>query len=305
MMQPALVADSGFAPSPASSAADWAALSQDPIVATATAVSALILTEQHGGELGNVADSSAIDSAYQGDLSELLVGSLHWLAKKQQPDGGWIADGHGRSQLPTTMLVRAAFQLTGIPAAYPDLAWQMRHFIDRRGGLEALKAHFGVNSNTTIIVRGCYALAEVVDYKCLPTIPLETAPLFHTSSRTEFWSSRGRALPAIVALGVAGAKLHKPMNPLTNWRRAKAATRALAWLDDQQAPDGSFADSVPTTSLVLISLASVGLTSSRLVRRGVEYLFSTVSEDGHWPGARPEARDERTEPKALSAGHPR
>lgn len=266
----------------------WLSEFSGPVTATASAISALVLSEQHGGVLGDASDLSDIDSAYQGDLSEMLIGSIHWLARRQHSDGGWsgeVTDHSRPSELIPSMIVRATFQLTGAPAAYPDLSNRLAAFIKQRGGVDWLKHQYGPLHNATLLVRGCSALAEVEDWKQLPAVPLERATFGATSSRVEFWANRQPVLPALVALGIAGYQLHKPFNPVTSWRRMRACRRALDWLAQSQAADGGFNDSVPVTSMVLMSLASVGLTSAPIVRRGVEYLFGQVCRDGSWPGS--------------------
>ncbi|MDA8745889.1 hypothetical protein N9N28_14770 [Rubripirellula amarantea] len=265
--------------------ANWLDEWNDPVIATATAVGALVLSEQHGGVLGEIGQPAELDSAYQGDLSELIVGSMHWLARRQHADGGWCsssADPAATSKLMTSMMVRSAFRLTGAPAAYPELGERMSSFIKRQGGVEQLKAQYGPLRSATLLTCGTSALAEVVDWKQLPAIPIERANFDAASSRVEFWLNRDPVLPAIVALGVASFLLNKPMNPLTHWRRSRAARRAIAWLAERQRDDGSFDHSVPVTSLVLMSLSSVGQTTGPIVRRGVEYLFAEVRCDGSW-----------------------
>ncbi len=245
-----------------------------PIASTALAVSALVLSEQHGGGLDELGDPSQIDSAYQGDLSELLMGSMHWLAKRQHPDGGWGTSEEQPARLAVTLLVRATFQLTGMPAAYPELAERMNSYLQSQGGIDMMNLRSGRWSETSLLVRGCYSLSEVVDWKQLPAIPIESAG---------FWSSRSASLPAIGALGLASFQLRPPRNPFTRWRRGRATQRTLDWLADRQSDDGGFSGSIPVTSFVLMCLASAGKTSSPIVRQGVEFLFSSVDGEGSWP----------------------
>ncbi len=263
---------------------DWLDQWNGPAVSTATAVGALVLSEQHGGGLGEIDAPNPLDSAYQGDLSELIVGSMHWLARQQHADGGWTSqpcDLLQPSELFTSMFVRAAFQLTGAPAAYPDLGSGMVSFTSNQG-TDYLKSEYGALHSASLLAYGCSALAEVVDWKHLPTIPLERATFGVVDSRVEFWKHRDPVLPAIVALGVAAYSLHKPLNPITLWRRGRACASATDWLASQQNPDGSFENSVPTTSLVLMSLASIGQNTGHVVRHGVEYLLSQVGANGSW-----------------------
>jgi squalene-hopene/tetraprenyl-beta-curcumene cyclase len=263
----------------------WAVEWNGPVAATATAASALVLAEQHGGVLGEINAPADIDSAYQGDLSELIVGSMHWLARRQRSDGGWSlkpSDCPDPSDLMTSMIVRGAFQLTGAPAAYPDLGDGMRRFIKRLGGVEGLRATYGTQHSATLLALGCSMLAEVIEARQMPAIPIERCTFSTAPPRVEFWANRGSLLPAIVALGVARHALIKPLNPVTSWRRSRASGQAIEWLAQTQDEDGSFERSVPVTSLVLMGLASAGFNANPIVRRGVEFLFAQVRHDASW-----------------------
>lgn len=266
---------------------DWLEEWNGPVIATAAAVGALVLSEQHGGVLGAIDQPTHLDCAYQGDLSELIVGSMHWLARRQHRDGGWASytdNLDDPSQLMTSMMVRSAFRLIGAPAAYPELGDWMSAFIKNRGGVEQLKTKYGALHSATLLTRGTSALAEVIDWKQLPAIPIERMDFNSKVNRAEFWADRESVTPAIVALGIAAFERNKPLNPWTRWRRARASRRAMDWLARVQWDNGSFANSVPVTSMVLMSLASIRKTASPIVRRGVAYLFDEVRGDGSWPG---------------------
>ncbi|QDU55477.1 prenyltransferase/squalene oxidase repeat-containing protein [Aeoliella mucimassa] len=265
---------------------DWLREWNSPVVATAAAVGALVQSEQHGHELPETETDDEFDSAYQTDLSEVIVSSVHWLARHQQKDGGYsgiATDCSAPSNLLTTIMVRSAFQLTGAPAAYPDLVDRINQYIKRNNGLDQLRVTYGPFHNATLLARGISALTEVLDCQYLPTIPVETFPLDGNATRPVFWADRGSITPALIALGLASYHNCKPLNPLTLWRRSRAYQQVHDWLRSQQQKDGGFGDSVAVTSLVILSLASIGQTSGPIVRRGVEYLFSTLSSDGSWP----------------------
>ena len=269
----------------AAPAGDWLREWNSSVVATATAVSALVFSEQHGSVLAEIGTPDGFDPAYQGDLSELIVSSVHWLARQQHTDGGFSGANADRStpgDMLTTIMVRSALQLTGAPAAYPELVNGMNRFIKCRGGLEHLRTAYGPLNSGAILVQGTSALTEALDSREMPTIPLETAPLENSAAGPEFWAGRDSVTPALVALGMASYHFSRPYNPLTLWRRGRANRLALGWLVDQQHQDGGFCNSVPVTSLVVLSLASIGQSTHPIVRRGVEYLFSNLSEEGCW-----------------------
>ena len=80
-----------------------------------------------------------IEQLVQGDLSELLLESVHWLARRQNADGGWGDCEGAESNIAATMLVQAAFRLTGIPAKYSDLMVRADQFVVGQGGLAGLR----------------------------------------------------------------------------------------------------------------------------------------------------------------------
>src|ERR1700744_2123389 len=55
-------------------------------LATATAISALTIAERYAP---TKARGRFADEFRESRLSELLVSSVHWLARHQNPDGGW------------------------------------------------------------------------------------------------------------------------------------------------------------------------------------------------------------------------
>src|SRR5690606_15633960 len=105
-----------------------------------------------------------------------------------------------------------------------------------------------------------------------------------SDSRTLTWQVEPADVAPLLALGVASYKLHRPYNPLAGWRRGRALPGVLQYVESAQEPSGSFADSVAATSLVVMSLAGAGMTTSPIVRRGVDYLFESVGAEGNWPG---------------------
>ncbi len=295
------VATSSGTSLPAATGIDWQLEWASPVVATAMAVAGLVSSEQHGSRLSEIETPS--DSAYQGDLSELLIGSLHWLARRQLPCGGWSATDDNLPHLATTMLVRATFALTGMPVAYPTLAERMQAFIDLHGGIEGVRTRYGHQSFAARVVVGTWSLADLIDWNRTASLPIETFAPQQDNSRTLTWQVAHDDLAPLLALGVASFKLFRPFNPLASWRRARALPSVLQFIESQQQPSGSFAGSVAATSLVVMSLAGAGMTTSPIVRRGVDYLFDTVGAESNWPGATSEADDSSLAPDAAKVKH--
>src|SRR5437870_2451815 len=124
------------------SAGYWVGHLASSPLATATAISALVAADRGDTRAALrqnlTADDQVVEHLVQSDLSEFLVESVHWLARHQNADGGWGDCVDGRSNLAATLLVQAAFRLTGVPAKYSDLMVQADQFVDGQGGVAGL-----------------------------------------------------------------------------------------------------------------------------------------------------------------------
>jgi len=260
-------------------------LSSSPL-STATAISALVLAEQGGCELPSYTpgkEPSHVDDIYRGDLSEMIVCSLHWLAQQQNDDGGWGDTDRSRSNLATTMLVQAAFHLTGVPAKYANLLERADHYVKGQGGIAGLKKRFGKDKTFAIPILANCALADMIPWRKVASLPFELACLPQRWYRRLHLQVVSYAIPALVAVGQA-RHYHAPSrNPLMRWIRAAAKKRSLAVLEAIQPTSGGYLEATPLTSFVVMSLASMGLTDHPVVRRGVEFLLASVRADGSWP----------------------
>ena len=262
-------------------------LSSSPL-STATAISALVLAEQHEVSCGLPAytpgeEPSHIDEIYRNDLSELIVQSLQWLARQQNDDGGWGDTDRSRSNIATTMLVQAAFHLTGVPAKYQDLLERAEAYVEAQGGVPALKARYEGDKTFAVPILANCALADMVPWRKVSALPFELACF------PQRWYNRlnlpvvSYAIPALVAIGQAKFHHSRPANPLTRWIRGAARKRSLAVLAEKQPTSGGFLEATPLTSFVVMSLASIGEASHPVVRKGVEFLLASVRPDGSWP----------------------
>ncbi len=271
-----------------SSAGTWVGeLSSSPL-ATATAISALVLAQQGGTRCGLPAytpgvEASHVDEIYQGDLSELIVGSLRWLAQQQNDDGGWGDTDQSRSNIATTMLVLAAFHLTGVPAKDANLLERAEHFVASQGGVAGLKKRYGNDKTFAVPILANCALADMVPWRKVSALPFELACLPQRWYRFLKMRVVSYAIPALVAIGQAKFHHCPPRNPLVRWIRSAACKRSLKLLEEMQPASGGFLEAVPLTGFVVMNLASMGQVDHPVVRRGVEFLLASVRADGSWP----------------------
>ena len=254
--------------------------------ATAAAVSALVTA--HAASSGDLlAESNTPSGAncaqlLQGDLSELIVESLLWLAERQNPDGGWSDTERGKSSVAATLLVQAAFRLTCVPAKYDGLTDRADEFLELHGGAASLRNRLSRDKSFAAPVLANAALAGMIPWRQVPALPFELTCI------PQHWHARLRlpiasfALPLLVAVGQLKFHHDPPRNPLTRLARLATRKRSLALLEKWQAEDGSFLESTPLTSAIVMSLSSIGLADHGIVQRGVEFLLANVRSDASW-----------------------
>jgi squalene-hopene/tetraprenyl-beta-curcumene cyclase len=254
--------------------------------ATAAAVSALVVahrrSSQHALTESIKGDGQAIEHVLQNDLSELLLESVHWLAKHQNSDGGWSDCEGARSNIAATMMVQAAFRLTGIPAKYSDLMVRADDYVETVGGLAELKRYLsGDKPLLTAIMANC-ALADMFPWRQVPTLQLELACLPTRWRRNIHVFIPRYARPVVLSVGRAKFHHDPPNNPIARFWRRSIWRKSLVMLEQLQASDDSFLSSVPLTSFIVMSLASVGCQEHKIVERGIEFLLSSVRADSSW-----------------------
>lgn len=254
-------------------------------VATAAAVAALVVSHRQCSNIvlpeKSATDSQVIEQLVQCDLSELLLEAVHWLAKRQNDDGGWgDCEGVG-SDVSATMLVQAAFRLTGIPAKYADLMMRADQYVESQGGVAGLKREVGPDKSYVASILTACALADMVSWRQVPTLPFEwcsvPSRLQHDMGLMARWGT-----PLVMAVGLAKFHNDPPRNPITRFARRRLRKKTLAYLEQLQAADDSFQGSPLSTAFIVMSLASTGCQEHPIVERGVEYLLSSVRADSSW-----------------------
>ncbi len=256
-------------------------------VATAAAVSALVVSHQSnaGAALaaGTECSGDAVDSVVQGDLSELLVASIHWLAQQQNEDGGWGDVPDGPSNIAATMLARAAFRFTCVPAKYAGLTDRADQYIAAQNGAAGLRRRFGKDKTLTAPILATCALAGLVPWRQVPTLAYELICLPQRWHRRLRLSVASYALASQVAVGMVKFHHDPPRNPIEFRTRGWARTHSLGILRQMQPPDGGFAEVVPQTAFIVMCLAASGLQDHPIVQQGIEFLLSAVRADASWP----------------------
>jgi len=259
----------------------WVGELASSALSTATAISALALVARHlpiDEETGRFHDE-----VYEAKLNNLIIKGLHWLAERQNEDGGWGDTDLSYSNIATTMLVNAAFHLNGAPADHADMLKRAEAYIKSKGGIAGLKERYGRDKTFAVPILTNYALAGLIDWKHVSALPFEAACVPQSWYRLMQLPVVSYAIPALVAIGQACYFHRKPMLLPLRWLRAWAVKPSLKVLSRIQPASGGYLEATPLTSFVVMSLAATKRTDHEVTKAGVKFLINSVREDGSWP----------------------
>ena len=248
-------------------------------LSTATAISTLALVRQHYQAPPNEqADLPTINQ-----LSQTIDNGLAWLANHQNQDGGWGDTNLSYSNIATTLLVIAAFKLADQESSNVKLLQAAQKYVDNIGIEKGLRKRYGKDKTFAIPILTNAALAGMVPWKKVAALPFELACFPTAVYRFLSLPVVSYAIPALVAIGQARFFHRPPRNPITWLVRKLTVNKSLRVLQRIQPTSGGYLEAIPLTSFVAMSLAATGRVHHRVTTQGVEFLMSTVREDGSWP----------------------
>ncbi|MCE9544148.1 MAG: hypothetical protein K8T25_01280 [Planctomycetia bacterium] len=272
--------------------------------ATAAALSALSVARQRARTAIAARPANALSENAPGTIDDerldrMILAGLHWLVARQNADGGWGDSDRSPSNLAATLMVRAAFQLTGIPAEAPTLVDQADAYLARLGGVRGLKRRAIVQQSpqgaasahqvlTNCVLAHC-ALAGMISWQDVPSLAFEMDWLPHRLTDYLHTPEPSWARSPLIAAGLARLHQQPPLNPLLRIARRRAAEQSLEPLAATQTADGSFMGGVVPTSFVVMCLAGAGRADHPVVRRAIRYLLDSscdrdgADDHGCWP----------------------
>ena len=150
------------------------------------------------------------------------------------------------------------------------------------GGVSGLWQQFGNDKTLVAAVLANAALAGMVAWRQVPTLPFEALCLPKRWQRRLPPPASPATLPRLSPSAVPSFIMIRPRNPITRLLRHGVRNTSMSLLERLQAADGSFVDSIPITSFVVMSLASIGCQDHPVVQRGVEFLLSSLQADASW-----------------------
>jgi squalene-hopene/tetraprenyl-beta-curcumene cyclase len=249
----------------------WVGELSTSALSTATAVSALAMVDRFEAD------------SHKGHRQSLIIRGLNWLCEHQNRDGGWGDTDRSHSNIATTMLARAAFHLTGVPAKHADLLDRAAAYIEAHGDVSGLVRRYGNDKTFAVPILTNAALAGLVDWRAVSALPFELACFPQSLYRFLRLPVVSYAIPALVAIGQARFHHAPPRNPLVRWLRSACLEKSLQVVERMQPASGGFLEATPLTSFVVMSLASIGRATHPVVQRGVKFLVESVRPDGSWP----------------------
>ena len=253
----------------------WVGELSTSALATAVAVSALSLVQKA--------------TAAHGSFTPWIDGGLAWLAAHQNADGGWGDTVKSFSNISTTMLCRAAFHLTGAADRFADCLRKADAWLAERHGrtpaelAEAVRARYGKDRTFSVPILMTSALAGLVEWKEVPSLPFELACFPHSWYRFLQIPVVSYALPALIAIGQAVYHHRPPWNPVARLVRKMAIPKSLRVLEAIQPSNGGFLEATPLTGFVTLALAGIGRAEHPVVGKAVDFLAKSVRPDGSWP----------------------
>ncbi len=236
----------------------WLGRLSDSALAAATAVSALSVADRDSHR-------RPIDAG------------LGWLADHRNDDGGWGDSPDSPSNPSCTALVLAAMRLAG--ADDDSLG---RAYLDSTGGMAAIEGRYGADRTFSVPILTNAALAGMVDWSDVPTLPLELAALPRWTFRLGPMPVVSYALPALIAIGLLGSVKRPSRNPLTRLLRHAVTGRVLRRLEAIQPTSGGFLEATPLTSFVAMSLIAAGRQDCRAAGRAIDFLLGAQRDNGAW-----------------------
>ena len=261
----------------------WAGKLSDSALSTATAVSALsACRNQFLRQRWHIDEQDRPTYGLERWQSLIEKGSV-WLSKAQNEDGGFGDTDRSLSNIATTLLVIAAWELAGHTRRFAEQVKRAWQYIDSLGRWDGLRKRYGKDKTFVVPIMTNCAIAGLLDWKEIPTLPFEAAALPQSWYRFAKMPVVSYAVPALVAIGQAQFVHVPPRNPVARFVRTAARASTLRVLATMQPTSGGYLEATPLTSFVLMSLASIDLADHVVSRRAVKFIVDSVMPDGSWP----------------------
>ena len=222
---------------------------------------------------------------------DLIENGLNWLKNNQNPDGAWGDTIKSKSNLSTTLLCYSALGLgphkTACARAENWIKEQVGS-LEPKALAQALEQIYGKDKSFSVPILTLCAITGILGpaetaWSLIKPLPFELAVLPQRIFKWLRLPVVSYALPALIAIGQAGFHFRKPKCPVTRLIRKHSIKKTLDVLKNQQPQNGGFLEAIPLTSFVVMSLAKCHNRDHTVIKKGVQFLISSVRKDGSWP----------------------
>ncbi len=250
------------------------------------------------GELSTSALSTAtavmaLHAANPFEHRERIDAGMRWLAANQNADGGWGDTTRSFSNISTTMLCRAALELTGASREHPSTLERVEAFLVEKAGstpatrAAAIRERYGKDHTFSVPILMTCAIAGLVPWEEVPRLPFEAAFLPQSWYRFARMPVVSYALPALIAIGQCVHAHRRSRNPIRNFTRRVVRGRTLRVLRRIQPTSGGYLEATPLTSFVTLALCSIHRIRSQseqaVIDEAQRFIVDSVRPDGSWP----------------------
>ncbi len=236
----------------------------------------------------------ALDMVGDPKYTPLVRNGLKWLAENQNADGGWGDTTKSFSNLSTTCLGWAVFNIPDAEGYTETIdraeAWigNVAGTLDAKPLSKKIADRYGKDRTFSVPILTMLALAGRLwdgndPWRLVPQLPFELAAL-------PFWCFQilqlpvvSYALPALIAIGQVRHAKRPTWNPITRFFRWLTKRETLRKLREIQPTTGGYLEAAPLTSFVAMSLIGAGQANHDVVRHALRFLEGNVRPDGSWP----------------------
>lgn len=251
----------------------WSGQLSTSALSTATAVSALVQVRQ--AKCAPAETLKAVDEAIE-------TGCL-WLKDHQNSDGGFGDTDRSYSNIATSFLVLAAWEMAGFHSAEDPPGRAVWAYVEQQGTWDGLRRRYGKDKTFVVPILSNCALAGFVPWSRVPALPFEAAWLPQDWYRWARMPVVSYAVPALVAIGQARFHFQPTKNPVLRAIRRRAQQPTLQVLREMQPSSGGYLEAVPLTSFVLMNLAAIGHGNLKVCQESLRFILESRLPDGSWP----------------------
>ncbi|MBI1346749.1 squalene--hopene cyclase [bacterium] len=216
-------------------------------------------------------------------LESSIEKGLQWLIDHQNEDGGWGDTVLSISNISTTMLAHSVLWLQRDDPRFTAAIEAAAAAITQAGGVAAVHRRYGKDRTFSAPILTQCALAGLVDWREVAALPFELAWLPHSFYKFVRLPVVSYALPALIAIGQIRHVQRPSFHPLLRGLRHLARKPTLRKLTEIQPGSGGFLEATPLTSFVCMSLIALGESQHPVVQKGIEFLLSSMRDNGGWP----------------------